>query len=62
MGEYRKLAADAAMAAGRAKDEAEATSNGLAAVAFALLEVAEAISDASKPADEGPQIQHSRNW
>jgi hypothetical protein len=49
-----KLAHEAAHAAGNADDQKEATAHGLAAVTFALLDVAEAIRGASKPAEEAP--------
>jgi hypothetical protein len=47
MGDHRDLAVQAAHEAGRAAREKEAIGNGLAAVTFALLEVADAIREAS---------------
>lgn len=62
MGDHKDLAVQAAHEAGRATNEKDATGNGLAAVAFALLEVADAIREASRPAEDAPQVKHSRNW
>ena len=62
MGDHRDLAVQAANEAGRAAREKEAIGNGLAAVTFALLEVADAIRAASGPADDGPKVKGSRNW
>lgn len=63
MDHHRDLAAQAAHEAGQAKTQADAASNGLAAIAFALLDVADAIREASKPADdEAPHVNHSRDW
>jgi hypothetical protein len=53
---------EAAHAAANADDLKEATANGLAAVTFALLDVAEAIREASKSADDEPKVKGSRDW
>jgi hypothetical protein len=48
MDHHRDLAVQAAHEAGRAKNQTDAASNGLAAIAFALLDVADAIREASR--------------
>lgn len=50
MGDHRDLAFQAAHAAGLGEDRDAAVGQGLAAVALALLEVADAIREAAKPA------------
>jgi hypothetical protein len=65
MSAHSKLAHEAAASAGdAARDGAseKATAHGLAAVAFALLDVADAIREASKPVEKANPLNTSRDW
>lgn len=65
MGDHRDMAFQAAHKAGFGEDRDAAVGQGLAAIALALLEVSDAIREASKssePSEKTNPLNTSRDW